>query len=86
MKSLLKFTALLTSLALPGAFALEFAGGAAAASVNSLQVFAGFVAAVIVLTLANDYAAPRRVRKLAPISRIDAGSFTAQKSEHALAA
>lgn len=82
MKTSLKLLALFAAIALPGAFAAEFAGVSLPSSIDPLHAFSAFVVVLSVLTLFADYATPDNVARRRPaVARANA-----KKSNHPLAA
>ena len=61
MKTSLTLAALVTAVAAPTAFAAELAGAKLPAFAQSDHLFAGFIAAVLLLTVLRDYAGSARV-------------------------
>ena len=82
----LKLLAFLSAAALPVTFAAEMSG--VTPVVDSLHVFAAFVATIVVLTMSHDYARPRRLLR---VSRVSVGAnairlLSPAQASHPLAA
>lgn len=89
MKNSLKILSLLLAASVPSTVAAELSGLVVPAPIDTLHVFAAYVAVVAFLTLVSDYARP--TKSLVVLTPAAAGternSFApANKSAHALAA
>lgn len=89
MKNSLKLVSLIFAVGVPATVAAELAGLVVPAPIDTLHVFAAYVAAVALLTLANDYARPAKslVRSTARPAALHLSPLApVAKAEHALAA